>query len=109
MDYWWNHYGNIDHFVCLYVNNGYEVIMYRLHIDIPLGEDEDAAIKAANQLMQWTFVDKECRERLLRLTSGNIETVNYRLGYDADRQRSNYLDKNENDHVSKRKLKVEIK
>ena len=85
------------------------MIMYRLHIDIPLGEDEDAAIIAANQLIHWTFVDKECRDRLLHLTSDNIKTVNYRLGYDADRQRSNYLDKNENDHVSKRKIKIEIK
>ncbi len=85
-----------------------EIIMYRLHIDIPLGTDEQEAVRMANSLMQWTFADIDCKTRLKTLTSDGIEQVNYRLGHDEDRQKSNYLDKNENGHVSNKKTKISI-
>ena len=81
---------------------------YRLHIDIPLGADEEDAIRMANQLMQWTFVDEDCKGKLLRLTHNQIEQVNYRLGHDEDRQKSNYLIQNKNGHVSNKKTRIDI-
>jgi hypothetical protein len=36
----------------------------------------------------------------------DVECINYRLGHDDDRQKSNYLDKNENGHVSNKKSKI---
>tara|TARA_R100000008_G_scaffold70364_1_gene47952 strand:- start:56 stop:310 length:255 start_codon:yes stop_codon:yes gene_type:complete len=81
---------------------------YRLHIDIPLGNDEETAIENANQLMQWTFSDVDSKERILRLTHNDVNQINYRLGHDEDRQKSNYLQKNENGHVSNKKIRIEI-
>jgi len=81
---------------------------YRLHIDIPLGNDEETAIRNAEQLMHWTFSDVDCKERILRLTHSDINQINYRLGNDEDRQKSNYLQKNENGHVSNKKIRIEI-
>ena len=75
--------------------------MYRLHIDIPLGHDEQTAIKVANDIMQWCFVDIDCLGDV-------VEQVNYRLGHDEDRQKSNHLDKNENGHVSNKKSRINI-
>ena len=83
-------------------------MQYRLHIDIPLGSDEEEAIKMAESLMQWTFADVDCKSRIQRLTFGGIEQVNYRLGHDEDRQKSNYLIKNENGHVSNKKTRIDI-
>lgn len=79
--------------------------MYRLHIDIPLGEDQEEAIRAAKLIVQYRLADPEARERLESLTGHTA--VNYRLGNDEDRQRSNYLDINENGHVSTRKTRIE--
>lgn len=74
--------------------------MYRLHLDIPLGTDEEKAIKTVNNLSQ--YVSKA----VLKLN--NIDQVNYRVGHDEDRQKSNYLDKNENGHVSNKKFRIDI-
>lgn len=84
--------------------------MYRLHIDIPLGENEAEAVSAAQEFAKWILMDQEGKDRI-RKTLGMGETtmiVNYRLGNDNDRQRSNYLDINENGHVSTKKMRVEI-
>jgi len=81
---------------------------YRLHIDIPLGGNEEEAIYKANLLVQEFF-------KLNQSTAGNlinekyeIEKVSYRLGHDEDRQKSNYLDKNENGHVSNKKTVIDL-
>jgi hypothetical protein len=34
--------------------------------------------------------------------------INYRLGNDQDRQKSNYLIKNQNGHVANKKLKINL-
>ena len=81
---------------------------YRLHIDIPLGGNEEEAIYKANLLVQEFF-------KLDQSTTGNIisekyeiEKASYRLGHDEDRQKSNYLDKNENGHVSNKKITIDL-
>jgi len=83
---------------------------YRLHIDIPLGADEENAIAAATQIVTWYFADIDARNKLQTLTLDNVdlEEINYRLGNDDDRQKSNYLDKNENGHVSNKKIRISI-
>lgn len=77
---------------------------YRLHIDIPLTMSE---IDSANisKLVVGMFIDKKTEECLKHL---GIKVVNYRLGNDDDRQRSNYLDKNDNDHVSTKKSRIQF-
>tara|TARA_R100000005_G_C4879383_1_gene131798 strand:- start:16 stop:261 length:246 start_codon:yes stop_codon:yes gene_type:complete len=77
---------------------------YRLFIDIPLGTNEEEAVAKT-----YTLIGKYTNDVQTRLMeSMGIEQFNYRLGYDDDRQRSNYLDKNENDHVSNKKTRIEI-
>ena len=74
---------------------------YRLFIYIPLGSNEEKAISASHAIMS-TFLSDE--DFFIGLKP-SVEEVNYRLGYDEDRQRSNYLIKNENGHVSNKKSK----
>ena len=73
--------------------------MYRLHIDIPLENDEEEAIRKAESFVSLLMMVKE---------SIPSKQVNYRLGHDEDRQKSNYLDKNENGHVSNKKTKISL-
>jgi hypothetical protein len=79
-------------------------MQYRLHIDIPLGTDEEEAEKNAELLVMYLFNE----ERNYFPKNLGVEQVNYRLGYDDDRQKSNYLDKNENGHVSNKKTRISI-
>lgn len=83
---------------------------YRLFIDIPLGEDEAKARFISSQIMHWMFKDKDARARLESLTMGveQIEQVNFRLGHDDDRQKSNYLMVNDNGHVNNKKIKLDF-
>ena len=69
--------------------------MFRLHIDIPLPYTEEEAAKMAKNIIASLNPDK---------LDGYC--INYRLGHDEDRQKSNYLDKNENGHVSNKKSKI---
>ena len=80
--------------------------MYRLHIDIPLGLNEEQAVNTANLIMEWCFHDD--RHQVTKMEQHGIGQVNYRLGNDEDRQKSNYLDKNENGHCSNKKTKILI-
>lgn len=83
---------------------------YRLHIDIPLGDNEDVARFVSKQIVHWMFDDQEARARLNNLAMGEsqIEKINYRLGHDDDRQKSNYLQVNENGHINNKKSRVNI-
>jgi hypothetical protein len=76
---------------------------YRLHIDIPLGSSEEEAIQKTQKLMDWLFLSESS---VSDMKSFDVSQVNYRLGHDDDRQRSNYLMKNENGHVNNKKCKV---
>jgi hypothetical protein len=73
---------------------------YRLHIDISLGSDECEAINNSRQIMGIL------EGNFHRFRAMNIERINVRLGHDNDRQKSNYLIKDENDHVSNKKIKM---
>ena len=78
--------------------------MFRLQIDIPIPASEDEAIHSSKRIM-------ELFHFMIRSKSfGNfdIDQINYRLGHDEDRQKSNYLDKNENGHVSNKKCKIQL-
>jgi hypothetical protein len=69
--------------------------MFRLHIDIPLPYSEEEAIKMAKGIIATLDPNKL-----------EVICIHYRLGHDEDRQKSNYLDKNENGHVSNKKCKI---
>jgi len=72
--------------------------MFRLHIDIPLNLTEEEAVNATKQI-----IDLLQKEKMLTF---GVDQVNYRLGHDEDRQKSNYLLKNENGHVSNKKCHI---
>lgn len=76
--------------------------MYRLHIDIPLPYSEEEALKVSELLVG-------CINTNILIERTNIEQINYRVGHDDDRQRSNYLMKDANGHVSNKKCKIVIK
>ena len=80
---------------------------FRLHIDIPLGPNENDAIQQVEDLMHWHFADVDAQEKIKYLM-GNVEQINYRLGHDEDRQKSNYIDKNENGHVTNKKSRISL-
>lgn len=76
--------------------------MYRLHIDITLGENEENAIESASRIISSVGVHVKNRSR----EDISITGMNYRLGHDDDRQKSNYLMKNEEGHVNNKKCRV---
>ena len=81
---------------------------FRLHIDIPLGNEEAGAIYISNLLLQEFFkLNHSSCSNIIGEKYG-IQKINYRLGHDEDRQRFNYLDKNKNGHVSNRKLTIDL-
>lgn len=69
--------------------------MFRLHIDIPLPYKEEQAAEMARNIIATLDPQKL-----------GVYCINYRLGHDDDRQKSNYLDKNEKGHVSNKKSKI---
>jgi hypothetical protein len=74
--------------------------MYRLHIDIPASENQQAALQLTQNIMRDI-------ERVLRENYQGLE-INFRLGNDQDRQKSNYLQMNENGHVNNKKTRIQI-
>jgi len=82
-------------------------MQFRLHIDIPLGNDEEEASRMAKNIIRWCFEDKDAKTRILSFASG-VEKMNYRLGNDKDRQKSNYLQKTENGHVTNKKCRINL-
>ena len=84
--------------------------MYRLHVDIPLGNDKENALAAASQIIEWYFKDIDAKEKIQRLVTNHVEIdqINCRLGHDDDRQKSNYLDINENGHASNKKIRINL-
>ena len=70
-------------------------LMYRLHIDIPMSCTENEAIELSHSVAI-----------LISLHLRQPQQINYRLGHDDDRQKSNYLVKNANGHVSNKKCVI---
>ena len=77
---------------------------YRLHIDIPIEaiDTQEAQDIARATLTRLGLLDPSFGGAL---TGTGLE-VNYRLGHDDDRQRSNYLDMDEKGHCSNRKTRI---
>jgi hypothetical protein len=76
---------------------------YRLHIDIPLNMSEEEALIASQQILGIIAnVDTDA----IILNAIGVEEINYRLGHDDDRQKSNYFHKNENGHVNNKKSTI---
>lgn len=81
---------------------------YRLHIDIPLGDDPKEAKFIAEMLMD-QFIETAMETKMdSAFGPACLDTINYRLGNDADRQKSNHLMVNENGHVSNKKYHVSL-
>jgi hypothetical protein len=78
---------------------------FRLHIDIPLNMSEDAALIASQQILG-ILADVDTDAMILNAIG--VEEINYRLGHDDDRQKSNYFMKNENGHVNNKKSKIVV-
>jgi hypothetical protein len=72
--------------------------MYRLHIDIPMPFNENDAKDFSLAIV--SMLDKE------KITSMGIDQINYRLGHDDDRQKSNYFMTNATGHVNNKKSKI---
>lgn len=78
---------------------------YRLHIDIPLNMSEDDALIASQQILGiLANVDTDA----MILNAIGVEEINYRLGHDDDRQKSNYFLKDANGHVNNKKSKITV-
>lgn len=75
--------------------------MYRLHIDVPLGTNQVEAIALAKEIIHQSATQ-------LASTHAIGLTMNYRLGNDEDRQKSNYLDIDSKGHCSNKKSSLKI-
>lgn len=74
---------------------------YRLHIDIPIDAcTVEEAQEKAKVLLNELAIREDAQVGHL------VEEINYRLGHDDDRQRSNYLDIDARGHCSSKKSKI---
>lgn len=78
---------------------------YRLFVDIPVGMNEDQAVAFTEEMVSLCFTSEGGRELLRKY---GLSQVNYRLGHDLDRQKSNYLMRNENGHVNNKKSVITV-
>lgn len=76
--------------------------MYRLHIDIPINSDEDEAIRICEAMLSTISTHVRNRSQI----DPCIQGINYRLGHDDDRQKSNYLLKTPEGHVNNKKIRL---
>ena len=78
---------------------------FRLHIDIPLNMTEEDALMASQQILGiLADVDTDA----ILLNAIGVEEINYRLGHDEDRQKSNYFQKDSNGHGNNKKSKIVV-
>lgn len=77
---------------------------FRLHIDVPFDPswDEDKCRNAAEKIMEVFGIDVDDGFYL----HCGVDQINYRLGNDEDRQKSNYFRKTDNGHVSTKKCTI---
>ena len=76
--------------------------MFRLHMDFPLTTVENESI--ASTAMFLNFLQNHKQE----LIDMGITDINYRLGNDQDRQKSNYMIRNENGHIANKKSRINL-
>jgi len=75
--------------------------MYRLHIDIPMPFSEEDALKKSETIIAFL-------QNTILIENLQIDQINYRLGHDDDRQKSNYFIKDANGHVNNKKSKINL-
>ncbi len=80
---------------------------FRLHIDLPLGTDEERAAFLSNLLVSRLDNVITNMHDTDVLNDNEVEKMNYRLGNDEDRQKSNYLMKTDEGHIRNKKLRKE--
>ena len=78
---------------------------FRLHIDLQIEGDEATAINISQHILNFAFDNHQAHEMLIK---NNIKTVNYRLGHDDDRQKSNYFIKTSSGHVANKKSRIVV-
>ena len=88
---------------------------FRLHIDIEIPEIKRPfpevsctqldALDTSKKIIDY-LIDNFHSAKVLR--GLGISEVNYRLGHDMDKQKSNYFKKNANGHVDNKKSKIVI-
>jgi hypothetical protein len=71
-------------------------------MDFPLTTPESGSIDACNKFI--AFLDNH-KEELIGI---GITDINYRLGNDQDRQKSNYMIRNENGHIANKKSRINL-
>jgi len=71
-------------------------------MDFPLTADENGSIASVAVLVNFFQNHKQ------ELIDMGFTDINYRLGHDDDRQKSNYLIKNENGHVANKKSRIHL-
>jgi hypothetical protein len=76
--------------------------MFRLHMDFPLTTNELESVASVSVLINFL---QNHKQELIDMGFGDI---NYRLGHDDDRQKSNYMIKNENGHVANKKSRIHL-
>lgn len=76
--------------------------MFRLHMDFPLTANENGSIASVAVLVNFFQNHKQ------ELIDMGFTDINYRLGHDDDRQKSNYLIKNENGHIANKKSRIHL-
>ena len=76
--------------------------MFRLHMDFPLEMSESDCVIATNKLINFLEQNKDL------VVAMGFNHINFRLGHDDDRQKSNYLIKNENGHVANKKSRIHL-
>jgi len=81
--------------------------MFRLHIDVPLDMTQEDAIKWAQSFQFW-LTESINNAKPMHKGFFDSKILGVRLGCDTDRQRSNYLQINENGHCSNRKTVIEF-
>ena len=80
--------------------------MFRLFIDIPISAiNTEHAVEQAQALVNKMILGDDMQKHF---KSVNIEQINYRLGHDEDRQKSNYFMIDDRGHCSTKKTKVTI-
>jgi hypothetical protein len=76
--------------------------MFRLHLDLPLKISETESAEITKAFVEFLTQNKDT------LTNMGIADINYRLGHDDDRQKSNYMIKNHNGHVANKKSRIHL-
>jgi len=71
-------------------------------MDFPLTADENGSIASVAVLVNFFQNHKQ------ELIDMGFTDINYRLGHDDDRQKSNYLIKNENGHIANKKSRIHL-